>query len=186
MKMTDEQRKLVEDNHNLIYGFLNKKELTDDYYDIVALGLCKAAMNYDESKGKFSTLAFKCMDREMGIYYTYLKRKTFIPENLVFSYNETANEDVSESIVDAVLPDNNDRIGYSLENIDFNCFMGLLKDKERQIIKCLKRGFNQKEIAEMMNMTQQAVSLNIKSIKRDWKEYNDKGRIIKRKRKRRS
>ena len=37
-----------------------------------------------------------------------------------------------------------------------------------------------------MNMTQQAVSLNIKSIKRDWKEYNDKGRIVKRKRKRRS
>ena len=74
MRMTDEQRKLVEDNHNLIYGFLNKKELTDDYYDIVALGLCKAAMNYDESKGRFSTLAFKCMDREIGIYYTYLKK----------------------------------------------------------------------------------------------------------------
>lgn len=186
MRMTDEQRKLVEDNHNLIYGFLNKKELTDDYYDIVALGLCKAAMNYDESKGRFSTLAFKCMDREIGIYYTYLKRKTFVPENLVFSYNETANEDVSESIIDAVIPDNNDRIGYSLENIDFDCFMDLLKDKERQIIKCLKRGFNQKEIAETMNMTQQAVSLNIKSIKQDWREYSDKGHIIKRKRKRRS
>lgn len=186
MKMTDEQRKLVEDNHNLIYGFLNKKELTDDYYDIVALGLCKAAMSYDESKGKFSTLAFKCMDGEMSTHYTYLKRKKFIPENLIFSYNETANEDVSESIVDAILPDNNDRIGYSLENIDFDCFINLLKDKERQIIEHLIKGFNQKEIAEIMNMTQQAVSLNIKSIKRDWKEYSDKGHIVKRKRKRRS
>lgn len=174
MRMTDEQRKLVEDNHNLIYGFLNKKELTDDYYDIVALGLCKAAMNYDESKGRFSTLAFKCMDREMGIYYTYLKRKTFVPENLVFSYNESANEDVSESIIDAVIEDSNNNIDYSTETISFNYFLNTLKDRERLIIKHLKNGLTQQEIAKELNRSQQAISLKVKEIRKRWERYSNR------------
>ena len=60
--ITEEQKKLAEENHNLIYRFLSKYNLSiDDYYDIAAIGLCKAAMTFDKSKSKFSTYAFKCM-----------------------------------------------------------------------------------------------------------------------------
>lgn len=57
--LNDEQRRLVEINHNLIYHVLRKMELpVEEYYDVAAIGLCKAGIRYDESLGyTFSTYA---------------------------------------------------------------------------------------------------------------------------------
>lgn len=68
--LNDAQRKLVEDNHNLIYSFLNSRHLSldsvEDWYGTAAIGLCKAALTFDESRGaKFTTLAYICMDNEV-------------------------------------------------------------------------------------------------------------------------
>ena len=64
--MLDEnQKKLVEKNHKLIYYTLNKYKLNpEEYYDILAIGLCKAAMNFDPERSKFSTFAVKVMYNE--------------------------------------------------------------------------------------------------------------------------
>ena len=64
--LNDQQRKLVEDNHNLIYYFLKGKNLSldavEDWYGLCAIGLCKAALIYDSTKGtQFTTLAWVCM-----------------------------------------------------------------------------------------------------------------------------
>lgn len=57
--MTQDQVRLVEENHNLIYGYLRKRGLpVDDWYDILAIALCEAAMAYDSHKSNFSTLAY--------------------------------------------------------------------------------------------------------------------------------
>ena len=46
LKLNDEQRKLVEQNHNLIYSAMTKcgirRQDFDDYYGFAAIGLCKA------------------------------------------------------------------------------------------------------------------------------------------------
>ena len=56
IQLNDEQRKLVADNHNLIYQYLIDNNLPqDEYYDIAAIGLCKAALKYDTAKGACST-----------------------------------------------------------------------------------------------------------------------------------
>lgn len=45
--ITEAEKKLVEQNHNLIYAFLQKYHLTiEDYYGLAAIGLCKAAMTF--------------------------------------------------------------------------------------------------------------------------------------------
>ena len=63
--MTQEQRKLVEENHKLIYYTLNKYKLNpEEYYDILAIGLCKAAIKFDPERSKFSTFAIKVMYNE--------------------------------------------------------------------------------------------------------------------------
>ena len=42
--------------------FLQKYYLTvEDYYDLVAIGLCKAGSKFDDNKSKFSTYGYKCM-----------------------------------------------------------------------------------------------------------------------------
>lgn len=173
--MTDEQRKLVEDNHNLIYGFLNKNELeNNDYYDIAAIGLCKAAMNYSPTKGEFSTLAYKCMENEAKIYWTYLNRKKFIPENLIISYDIPAVEDGSESCIDRLVADRHNMSNIIIENIAQSHFISLLDDKEKDIIKGFKCGLNQTQIAKELNLKQQMVSYYVKKIKRKWIDFNNK------------
>ena len=64
-QLTLDQQRIVSENHNLIYSLANKKNINlDEYYDVLAIGLCKAAMIYNENKSKFSTLAFTCMLNE--------------------------------------------------------------------------------------------------------------------------
>lgn len=65
--MTKEQEQLVTDNYKLIYFFLNKWGKTiEEYYDICAIGLCKAAITYDSSKDvKFATYAGICIENEI-------------------------------------------------------------------------------------------------------------------------
>ena len=44
--LTKEQKELVENNHKLIYYYIHKNGLSvDEYYDILAIGLCKAALH---------------------------------------------------------------------------------------------------------------------------------------------
>lgn len=64
-RLTEEQRKMVEDNYGLIYTALKKCCLQyeyEDYYGVAAEGLCNAVRTYDPNRGvKFSTYAMKCM-----------------------------------------------------------------------------------------------------------------------------
>lgn len=62
-KMTEEQKELAEKNHNLIYGFMHKYDIDEDYYDILAIALCEAAMTYRPELGhKFTTWAYSNMN----------------------------------------------------------------------------------------------------------------------------
>ena len=63
--LDEKQKKLVEENHKLIYYTLNKYKLNpEEYYDILAIGLCKAAIYFDPERSKFSTFAIKVMYNE--------------------------------------------------------------------------------------------------------------------------
>lgn len=54
--MTDEQKQLVEQNHNLIYFYLYRHNLSiEEYYDVAAIGLCKAAITFKK--------------RQIGVFY---------------------------------------------------------------------------------------------------------------------
>ena len=58
--LTAAQKYLAEQNHNLIYAVLkNNGWSIDEYYGIAAIGLCKAASNYDKRRGvAFTTYAY--------------------------------------------------------------------------------------------------------------------------------
>lgn len=52
--LTPQQQKLVEDNHNLIYSLAYKKNINlDEFYGDLAIGLCKAALAFDEIEVSF-------------------------------------------------------------------------------------------------------------------------------------
>lgn len=70
--LTDAQRKLVEENHNLIYSFMKSRNLAaSDFYDICAIGLCKAAQKYNPKRAHFSVMAYRVMANEVSHQYSY-------------------------------------------------------------------------------------------------------------------
>ena len=79
--LTTEQQRFAEDNHNLVYAFLNDKKLQDeDFYDIVVFGYLKAVKEYStnfalSNKYKFSTISYKYMRSEVCRHYDYLNRQ---------------------------------------------------------------------------------------------------------------
>lgn len=178
--MTEEQRKLAEDNHNLIYDFIHKNGLNvDDYYDIFAIGLCKAAINYDSTKGEFSTLAFECMRNYFKNHLGYINKKGAIPQNQLMSYNaclvDVLDGEADESFINSVILGSEfDVSEFVIGDIIHFQFLNLLKDRERVIVKLLESGLNQRQIAEKINVSQQIVSFNVKNIRKKWLIFNNR------------
>ncbi len=75
--MNDEQRKIAEENHELVIAFLRENNLPkDEFYSIVIFGYLCAVQEYCEKAAmkRFSlaTLAWKRMRRELFNYQKYL------------------------------------------------------------------------------------------------------------------
>lgn len=179
--LTNEQQKLVEVNHNLIYKFANKENLAiDEYYDILAIGLCRAAIGFEESKGKFSTFAFHCMKNELCMYWRHGQRQSAIPDNMVLSYGATisnSDNDSEGSYGNTFLDyfaDKNFTDEIVISEIMSNVLLDVLNEKEKRIVELLVDGFNQTDIANKLNCSRQNVNHYIKQINKKWSAYSTK------------
>ena len=171
--MTVEQKELIENNHNLIYDFAKKRNLfIDDYYDILAIGICKAAIIYDKNIGCFSTVAYKCMDSEIGMYKRYTNSQKRIPEEMIFSYDTPLpnGEDEETSFID-VISDNNDLIENIISDVSCSILLNMLNEKEKIIVEYLVSGLKQSEIAKILNTKQQNIAYIVKRIKEKWSVF---------------
>ena len=84
--LTEEQRRLVEENMNLVYAamalylpsyeWLLKKMSREDIIQIMFMGLINAARKYDKTKNRtFSTYAYAAMHNTLCFQYQYTFRK---------------------------------------------------------------------------------------------------------------
>lgn len=76
--LTKEQQYFAEENHHLVYAFLNSKGLPEAlYYDIVIFAYLCAVQEYCETpdlhRYKFSSLAWKKMQSAVSDYQRYLQ-----------------------------------------------------------------------------------------------------------------
>lgn len=74
-KLTDEQRKLIEENMNLVYftvdRYFKKSYFIVEKEELIQEGffsLCKCIPFYDEKKGKISTFIVKCIKKHLSFY----------------------------------------------------------------------------------------------------------------------
>lgn len=173
-----EQQQLAEQNHNLIYSFAKSRKLDlEEYYDVLAIGLCKAALVYDKNKATFSTLAYKCMSNEYNkiIRGQTVQRK--IPDNLISSLDaviSVSEEDGSETtLYDYIkkdifpIPDSS-----TITNIMFDKFYNnKLTKQEQKIVKLLAQDRTQVEISKLMGLTRQRIGAIIGKIKEKLMKY---------------
>lgn len=171
--LTEEQRKIAADNHNLIYAYANKSRISiDDWYGVLAIGLCKAAKSFDNSKGEFSTLAFKCMDNEAKIHLKRMYKKSSIPNNMIVSYDSPIFDDESNGnlSIAETMPDvksSNDM----MYNAVINEFSGSLSERELDVFKYLIGGMTHNEIADIIGCKRQNVTYFVRKIRGKIKSY---------------
>lgn len=166
-RLNDKQRRLVEENHNLIYSFLlaNKLDI-EEYYDLAAIGICKAALAFSENKSKFSTLAYKCMWNEVMIE----KRKERAIRRgdglQVMYYNACFESNESEISYLSLLRDWKFDTGKQAEIRHFlYSIYNKLNDNEVKMFDLLLRGYKQKEIAIYCGCCRYTVSKFCKRLK---------------------
>lgn len=152
---------MVEENHNLIYTFLQKYHLPiEDYYDLAAIGLCKAGSKFDSNKSKFSTYAYKCMSTTVFLEMRNRKLKKRIPENQIIYYQDeldNSNGGDTSTFINFI-PSKENIEANVLSDIIFEEYMSKLKDKDKRIIMLLKDGYKQREIVEIVGCSQGKVS----------------------------
>lgn len=149
--LTENQKKIAEENHNLIFSFMRDHNILDKdhYYYVFAESLCKAAGDYDPSRGKFSTLAYKYMEsdfkqelkynaaskRNWDGEYVYLDAAAFdndTNENREFIGNDNGFED---EVIEAV--DMAEKL---------KPYKSKLSEKEKIVFSSRLKGMSYKEI----------------------------------------
>lgn len=166
-QLTDKQKLLAEQNHRLIYSFAHKNNLDiDNYYGVLAIGLCKAAKAYNKCEYKFSTFAYRCMQNELNLCWKSTQRKSVIPEELIFSYDAPINPvDSDDNSLTKFITDDylhNEMLGDMISSE----FIDNLTDKEKEIISLLLKGMTHKEIADVMGFRRQNVNYHLKKIRK--------------------
>lgn len=167
--MTDKQKKLVEDNHNLIYSFCKIHNLSvKEYYDIIAIGLCKAAMSFDSTISKFSTYSYQVMRNELFMSNRIKTRKSSIPEYMLDYYNkplDTKKDGKDIEMLDQLYaPDNTEQ--EAILNISFHNLLVGLNKREKEVMDLLLCGCSQIEISKQLGISRSYVGKLIRGIKK--------------------
>ena len=176
LKLNDEQRKLVEQNHNLIYSAMKDfgihRKNFDDYYDVAAIGLCKAVICFDISKGTFSTFAYTYIYSEL--------KKQIRDDNALFrksnknsvSYDEkiSKQEDSNTYAKDILLVDENFEKNLIL-TLSFKDKLETISNIDKKIIMLTVCGYTQEEIGKILGVTKQAIQQRVHKMRqRDFKD----------------
>lgn len=145
MKLTEEQSKIIEDNHNLIYGYCKAKNIDpEEYYGDLAINLCKSVQTYDEKKGKLSTYVYNNFNK---ILLTIYKK------NKLYSGYKIVN-----------IEDFKNNIKYE-DNIDFKEYECSNLFRNKKIPQLLSMNYSQTEISKILGINQCNISREINRVK---------------------
>lgn len=171
--MTDEQKQLVADNHNLIYSFLKKYRLNiEEWYDVAAIGLCNAAINYNGSLSAFATYAYTCMYSEFAKAYKFQHRKRCIPNDCITYYEHSLKgEDNKDITYLDVIPSDENIEDEAIMRLDVNDTISKLSDREKQVVALLDSGYTQSKIAEIVGCSRQNISDIKIRLRKRFKDY---------------
>lgn len=166
MRLTDEQRRIAEDNHNLIYGFLNKNHLDyEEWYDIIAMGYLNAVLKFDPARGSLSTLAYKVMQNQYKMELLRRNRSKH-KGNCISLYTPIGDEgmELKDTIADPINLEDQ-----CVARINLDADLRRLKDRQRLMLKMVLDGFSQVEIGQTLQVCKQAVNRTIRGIGRKLK-----------------
>lgn len=150
MRLNDEQRLMVEENHNLIYWIIHDRHLDiNEWYDLLAIELCLSVVGYQPSKGSFSN-------------YYKIRSDSLISREL---RKETAKKKSNNGIYSLDVQFNL-QSDYDLETeVELE---SLFEGEYGEILRLKRNGYNQTEIADILGYSQSYVSRILKGVKTEY------------------
>lgn len=145
----------------MIYTFLQKYHLSiEDYYDLAAIGLCKAGSKFNGSKSKFSTYAYKCMFTTVFTEIRNRKAEKRIQDHQIVYYQAEFDDSNGgdTSIFLNYIPSNENVEDNVLSEIIFEEYMNKLKERDKQIFILLSDGYKQIDVSKIVGCSQAQVS----------------------------
>jgi len=154
MRLTDEQRIIVTENHKLIYWMINRKHLEmAEYYDLLALELCYAVAKHDPSRGSLANYyKLRC---EGVLYKEY--RKSQAQKRL----------HTNVTLIDNVHTINNNDLQRMAELSEW------MNGDDGIILQMKSEGYSQTEIGNHLGVSQSYVSKILKRLKKEFYEEVD-------------
>lgn len=165
--LSEQQKQLLVENHNLIYKVINDMNLPiDEYYGTASEAACKAIADFNHDIGKVGTYMYNC------IKYAIINeiRDTSAVKRggkaITISYNTTYYSDIDgegteliETLTDGKIFEKN--LISSLHFCDFLC---ILTHQEKTVFLGMLDGKSSKAIGKCMGVTRQAVDLIKKKV----------------------
>ena len=162
--MNDAQQKLVEDNLKLVYHVLNRYfptvKIDDDITSAGTLGLCNAALTWDESKSTFCTYACKCIQNEINKELKLRSRRYSVITN---SLDEPVDK---YNTLGDVIPYDEDTL-----NVDYS-FLLLLSPDERVVYDLRSKDYDVGEIVEITGFDRRKVRRLMRTGKAKYHKVN--------------
>lgn len=165
MNMNDGQRKLAEDNMKLVHFIINKHypfcNGNDDVIQVGMMALCRAAMAWDESKGKFSTIASVYIVNAIKKHFSETRQKA---EVLSLDYEYEGASTLSDVIEG----------DHDVESLsDVIDFLESEKKINREVLSMFAQGYESKEIASHLGVTRSYVNTIKRIAKLKWEDMNN-------------
>lgn len=152
--LNEEQEKLVEENHKLIYWYIKIRHLDiEEWYDLLAIELCHTIMKYDSEKGSISNY-FK-LRADGLVSKEYKKSQSQKRANETISYIENVHYVVHDTQM--------------TEELELKEWMEI---NNKDILNLKSQGYTQSEIANQLNVSQSYISKILKKARKDYYDFD--------------
>jgi len=181
MKLTKEQQQLVADSENLIYFQMRIMHIKDfeEFYGSAAYGLCKAARDYNPSKGSFSTLATLYIRNEILMDKKEWKRSLHPLISIDQTKEFDHGGDTEESIIQVPAEDEFLPLEYKIlvESV-YQKVEYVLTAKEKLVFRPWLQGKRGSEIAIEMGFKKGTIEKNIRNAKKKCRDLFNPAEIF--------
>lgn len=173
--LTEEQKKLVEENYKLVpYVIFSVMHLDDleEWHGYACIGLCNAAVLWDKKKGPFAAYAVKAIKNSIirEINYNGRQSRKIDDENkLSLDYCYSEDGSVENETLQSIIPDK--------KNPDWGEIFGMreliemLDNREKRYILLLIKGYSFAEIAKSEGVSRQWVHACVQGARKKLKEW---------------
>lgn len=183
-KLTEEQRKLITDNHNLIYGYMHDRHIDMEYYGDFAEKFCLAIPQYDNSKAQLTTFIYNVFDNHWKhmLKYKYSQCRHIPKEKQVFldAVVSTGGDKGHSQTMQDILGFDDD--GYN--SVDEGDLIGRLRKELKArypqdettdgVIEYILKGYNCREVGDVYGVSRQSINARVEKIRKIYEKIKER------------